>query len=80
MHDDKLFVFTFPSLIEKRMVTSESDQGLQHPDGSLHLGQLDFTSDNVSLASLAQRLDDLEGGSLLNGVLDGGKLTILKPI
>jgi hypothetical protein len=51
---------------------AESDQGLQEPAGSLHLGQLDFTSDNVSLAGLAQRLDNLGDGSLLNGVLDGG--------
>jgi hypothetical protein len=59
------------------MVESESDQGVENLTGSLHLGQLDFTSDNVSLAGLAQRLDDLEDGSLLNGVLDGGKFTYL---
>jgi hypothetical protein len=56
------------------MVENESDQGVLEPTGSLHLGQLDFTSDNVSLAGLAQRLDDLGDGSLLNNVLDGGNL------
>ncbi|KAL4534419.1 hypothetical protein Ndes2437B_g03696 [Nannochloris sp. 'desiccata'] len=54
------------------MVESESDQGVENLTGSLYLGQLDFTSDNVSLAGLAERLDDLGDGSLLNGVLDGG--------
>lgn len=60
------------------MVESESDQGVENLTGSLYLGQLDFTSDNVSLAGLAERLDDLGDGSLLNGVLDGGKFKYVK--
>jgi len=56
----------------------ESDQADENLTGSLHLGQLDFTSDNVSLAGLAQRLENLEDGSLLNRVLDGGKFKYSK--
>ena len=56
-----------------------SDQEVyEEPPGPLHLGQLDFTSDNISLAGLAQRLDDLEDGSLLNNVLDGGNFIYLR--
>lgn len=47
-----------------------SDQ--QEGNGAVDLGQLDITSDNVSLAGLADQLDALAEGSLIDSVLDGG--------
>jgi hypothetical protein len=61
-------------------MNNESDHGGQDSAGPLHLGQLDFTSDTTSLSGLAQRLDDLGDGSLLNNVLDGGKFSIFKAL
>ena len=49
-----------------------SDQQAQEGNGGVDLGQLDITSDNISLAGLADQLDELAHGSLIDAVLDGG--------
>jgi hypothetical protein len=50
-----------------------TDHDVPQGDALPALGELDITSDRLSLADLARQLDDLEEGSLIDAVLDGGK-------